>query len=162
MARRVISNRQKLEEQDVTPAMRKKVKELFAKDWSIRAVASELNTDQDSIKACFADEMEAGYKELSARAMSKIWYHIEQKESLDALKFWLGRKGSKINNFDWSEQKAPEFVEELKEVVRNVLTPNLNFEEWKQLYKDAEGRYKPDKSDKSDKSNKTKTEPEKK
>lgn len=157
MARKKLSNRIALTSNDVTDKMRKKVVELIAQDWSIRAVASELNTDQDSIKAYFADEIEAGYKELSARAMSKIWYHIEAKESLDALKFWLGRKGSKINNFDWSEQKAPEFVEELKEVVRNVLTPNLNFEEWKQLYKDAEGRYKPDKSDKSDKS-KTETE----
>lgn len=141
MARKKLSNRIALTSNDVTPRMRKKVKELIAQDWSIRAVASELNTDQDSIKAYFADDIEAGYKELSARAMSKIWYHIETKDSLDALKFWLGRKGSKINNFDWSEQKAPEFVEELKEVVRNVLTPNLNFEEWKQLYKEATSKH---------------------
>lgn len=141
MARKKLTNRIPLNSNNVTPKMRKKVRELIAQDWSIRAVASELGTDQDSIKAYFADDIEAGYKELSARAMSKIWYHIETKDSLDALKFWLGRKGSKINNFDWSEQKAPEVVEELKEVVRNVLTPNLNFEEWKQLYKEATSKH---------------------
>lgn len=115
---------------DITPEMRQKVFELASNDWSLRAMAQELGTNKVSLKDWFGDEIEAGYKEVMAKALSHLWRHIESG-NWDSLRFWLCRKGNTISDGEWSEKKDEEFIKEVEQAVKNVLVPTLSLGEWK-------------------------------